>query len=86
MTVRDTSFCKVVRREFDVDAVAHQDADTITTHAAGDRGEDNVVSIVYLYLKVGVRLLVDHDTSHLNKFFFHTLSLLVCINSGTFAY
>lgn len=71
--VCDAAFCKVVRREFDIYAVPHQNADAIATHAARDGGQDHVVRIVDLDFEKCVGLFVDHDAAHFDKFFFHIL-------------
>ena len=34
MPVRDAAFGEVVRREFEVDAITHKDADAVAAHAA----------------------------------------------------
>lgn len=73
MSVRDAAFCEVVGREFDIDAVAHQDADAVAAHAARNGREDDVVRVVDLNFEIRVRLLVDHDTSHFDQIFFHRI-------------
>ena len=73
MSVGDTAFRQVIGRELNIDTVAHQDTNAVAAHAARDRREDHVLCIVYLYLKKCVRLFVDDDTGHLDKFFFHKI-------------
>ena len=46
MPVRDPSLRQIVWREFDIDAVAHQDADAVAAHAARDRGEHHVLGVI----------------------------------------
>ena len=62
MPVRYPALCKVVRRKLDVYAIAHQDADAISSHATRDRRGHNVLAILYLDLKERVWLLIDHDS------------------------
>ena len=59
MAVGDTAFCEVVRGKFDVNTVAHQDANAVSAHAARDGRENDVVAVVDLDLKISVRLFVD---------------------------
>jgi len=73
--VRNAAFGEVVRRELDVDAVAHKDADAIAAHAARDRREHHVVGVVDLDLKISVGLFVDDDAGHFDQFFFHSLAV-----------
>jgi hypothetical protein len=77
VAVRDASLRKVVRRKLDVDAVAHQDANAVSTHAAGYRREDKVVGVVDLHLKESVRLFIHDNTREFDQFFFH-LVLVSC--------
>lgn len=58
VAVGDPALGKVVRREFNVDAVAHQDADTVAAHAARDGREHNVVAVIDLNLEISVRLFI----------------------------
>jgi hypothetical protein len=76
--VRYTSFREVVRRKLYVNAVAHQDANAVSTHAAGYRREDKVVGVVDLHLKESVRLFIHDNTREFDQFFFH-LVLVSCV-------
>lgn len=61
MPVCDPSLGEIVRRELNVDTIAHQDANSVAPHAARDRREDNMFRIVDLYFKESIRLLVHDD-------------------------
>ena len=76
MPICDPSLGEIVWRELDIDPVTHQDADAISTHAAGDRRQHNVLAVVYPHLKKSVRLFVDNNTRQFDQFFFH---LVTCI-------
>ena len=45
VTVGNTTAIEVIRREFDVDLVARQDADVVLAHLPGDRRENVVATI-----------------------------------------
>ena len=77
MSVCNAPLGQVVGREFNIDPVTHQDADPVAAHTARDRGEHHMLGVVQLYLEKCIWLLVDHDTCHFNKFFFHSLYLLL---------
>ena len=62
MPVRDPSLREIIRRQFDVYAIAHQDTDAISSHSARDRREDNMLAVVDLYLEESVGLFVHHYT------------------------
>lgn len=64
MPVRDAAFGKVVWREFDVDAVAHKDADAVAAHTAGDGREHHVIGVFDLHFEKRVGLFVDDRADH----------------------
>lgn len=72
MPICDAALGQVVWREFDVDAVAHQDADAVAAHAARDRREHHVLGIIKLHFEKCVRLFINDDAGHFYKFFFHS--------------
>jgi hypothetical protein len=72
MPIRDPTLCKVIRREFNVDPVAHKDPNTITAHTPGYGRQYHVIRIIQLNFEVGVRLLVNDDAGHFYQLFFHT--------------
>src|SRR4030095_2203838 len=72
MSVRNATFCQIVGGQFEIDAVAHQYPDAITAHATGNRGEHEMVSVVYLHFEVRVRLFVDNNADEFDQFLFHT--------------
>ena len=71
MSVCNSPLRKIVGRELDVDAVAHQDADAVAAHTARDSGENDMLALLYLYFEKCIGLFVDYDPSHFYKFFFH---------------
>jgi hypothetical protein len=48
--INDSAFRQIVRREFDVDAIARKYSYSVAAHAAGDVGEDGV-AVFQLYGK-----------------------------------
>jgi len=71
MPVCNSSLRQIIWRELDIDAVAHQDADAVSSHTPRDRREDNVLTIVDLNFKKCVRLFVYDNASQFDQFFFH---------------
>ena len=69
--VRNSAFRQIIGRELDVDSITHQDTYTVTTHAARDGREDDMLTVLDLYLKERVRLFVYNHTRQFNQFFFH---------------
>ena len=63
MPVRDPSLGQIVRRQFHIHAITHQDANTVTPHSSRDRCEDDVLAVVDLHLKKSIRLFVNYDAS-----------------------
>lgn len=66
MPISDPTLRKVVRREFDIDSIAHQDANSVSTHASRDRRKDNVLAVLYLNLEKCVGLFIDDDAGQFN--------------------
>ncbi len=67
--VGDAALAQVVRRQFDADLVASQNADVVLAHLAGDvRGND--VPVFQLHTEHGVGQGVDDSTFHFEAVFF----------------
>jgi len=62
VSVRDPSLREIIRRQFDIYTIAHQDTNAISSHAARDRREDNMLAVIDLYLEESVGLFVHYDT------------------------
>ena len=60
--IRDTTLCQVIWRKFYVDAIAHQNPNTVPTHAARDRRKHDMLAVLDLHFEKSVRLLIDHHT------------------------
>ena len=60
VSISDSAPRQVVGRHFDGDTIAHEDADTILAHLAGNRGEHDVVTVVETHFEEGVGLFVDN--------------------------
>jgi len=71
VSVCNTSLCEVIGRQLDVHAIPHQDTDAVSAHTARDGREDDMVSVVDLYLKKSIWLFVYDHTRQFDQFFFH---------------
>ena len=47
MTERDPAFCEIVRREFEGDFIAGEDADAIAAEAACEVGQDDAIMLEF---------------------------------------
>ena len=75
ISISDSAAGQVVRRHLDGDAIAHEDADAILSHLAGNRGEHDVFAVVETHFEEGVGLLIDNRALRRDQIF--------CCQSGS---
>jgi hypothetical protein len=68
-TVGDAALAEVIRRQFDLDAVAGEDANVVFAHTPRDVGGEDV-SVVEFNPEHGIRQGFEHLSFHFNDVFF----------------
>ena len=66
MAIRDSAFRQIIRRHFNVNAVADQYADTVSTHSARNLRHHDMLTAVDLDLKTSVALFINNQTAYFN--------------------
>ena len=66
MAIGDSAFRQIIRRHFNVHAVADQDADAVAAHSARNLRHHDMLAAVDLDLKAGISLFIDNRPGNLN--------------------
>jgi len=66
MAISDSALCQIVRRHFDVHAVADQDTDAVAAHSARNLRQYDMVAAVDLNFEISVALFIDDRPGDLN--------------------
>ena len=60
VTISNPATRQIVGRHLNAHAVANQNADTVPAHSSGNRGQDDVITVVEPHFEEGIGLLIDN--------------------------